>query len=32
VSFHLRRRTLPNALVLGHALLAVARFLVLAPV
>jgi hypothetical protein len=29
VSFHLRRRALPNALVLGHGLLAVAGFLVL---
>jgi hypothetical protein len=29
LSFHLRRRALPSALVLGHGLLAVAGFLVL---
>lgn len=29
LSFHLRRRRLPNALVLGHGLLAVAGFLLL---
>jgi hypothetical protein len=29
VSFHVRRRALPNALVIGHALIAVAGFAVL---
>ena len=29
LSFHIRRRALPNALVIGHALIAVAGFIVL---
>jgi len=29
VSFHMRRRALPNGLVIGHALIAVAGFVVL---
>jgi len=29
VSFHMRRRALPNGLVVGHALIAVAGFVVL---